>query len=252
MPSLSLIVRADDFGVCHAANQAILEAFETGLLTCASVLPAGPWMAEAAALVRAHPEWEIGVQLGITCATAGARWGPVAGAAAVPSLVEPTGTFPAVADAGRPEEIAREFAAQVERARAWGIAPAYLEVAGPGGPAVDAAVQALSEQLGMPARMAGWGLQPLTIPAQALHDETAARETAASLHAGAYLWATAPLQDAPEAWALWPDDVCARRYTEALLLRSPVLRAALAAHGVECISFRQHVEMRLGSGAELD
>src|SRR2546421_11418545 len=95
MEGISLIVRADDFGLCHAANQAILEGFETGLLTCASLAVVCPWVAEAATLAHGHPEWEIGVQLMLTCPAAGCRWGPVAGAAAVPSLADATGAFPA-------------------------------------------------------------------------------------------------------------------------------------------------------------
>src|SRR5437868_12631252 len=89
MDLLSLIVRGDDFGLCHAANQAICEAFETGLLTCASLLVTTPWLAEAVTLAQGHAEWELGLQLTLHCPTAGYRWGPVLGAAAVPSLVEP-------------------------------------------------------------------------------------------------------------------------------------------------------------------
>src|SRR5437763_12781332 len=128
MDAICLIVRADDFGLCHAANQAIEEGFEAGLLTCASLAVACPWVAEAAALARAYPEWEIGLQLLLSCPVRGCRWGPVAGPAAVPSLVDATGAFcPQLAAGARAEEIGREWEAQVERARAWGIAPAYLE-----------------------------------------------------------------------------------------------------------------------------
>src|SRR2546421_3521077 len=91
---VQLIVWAQGLGLGHSVNQAIEEAFETGVLTCASVLAPGPWLAEAAALVRQYPEWEIGLQLSLTCETIGCRWGPVAGADKVPSLVESTGTFP--------------------------------------------------------------------------------------------------------------------------------------------------------------
>src|SRR5919201_2124624 len=127
MNRLSLIIRADGFGLYHAANQAVCEAFETGLLTCASLAVVMPWAAEAAALARAHPGWEIGLQLVLTCSGAGCRWGPLAGAGTVPSLVEPTGTFAPVVPAGaRAEEIEQELRAQVDRARAWGLIPAYL------------------------------------------------------------------------------------------------------------------------------
>jgi len=63
MNVISLIVRGDDLGLCHAANEAICEAFETGLLTCASLVVTTPWLAEALRLAHEHPEWEIGLQL---------------------------------------------------------------------------------------------------------------------------------------------------------------------------------------------
>src|SRR5205823_11997966 len=127
MSAISLIVRADDFGLCHAANQAVCEAFETGLLTCASLVVNTPWMAEAVKLAHEYPEWEIGLQLLLSSPTGGYRWGPVSGAPTVPSLVEPAGTFPpSLSDAAQPHDITRELEAQVERAQACGIRPAYL------------------------------------------------------------------------------------------------------------------------------
>src|SRR3954452_7382769 len=131
MEPTCLIVRADAFGLCHAANQAVLEAFETGLLTCASLAVVSPWAAEAVGLLHEHPEWEVGVQLVLHAPGGGCRWGPVAGAARVPGLVGPGGCFPErLADGADAGEVAAELEAQVERARAWGLTPAFLEYEG--------------------------------------------------------------------------------------------------------------------------
>jgi predicted glycoside hydrolase/deacetylase ChbG (UPF0249 family) len=249
MDAISLIVRADEFGLCHAANQAIEEGFEAGLLTCASLAVACPWAAEAVELARAHPEWEIGLQLLLTCPVRGCRWGPVAGPAAAPSLVDATGGFfPQLSAAARAEEIGREWEAQLERARAWGLAPAYLEYVGETSPDLDRLLQRLSERHGLPAQMAGWGLRRLSIEG----GEEAAK-VLAGLAPGAYLWVVRPTHDTPEAWGLWPEgDTTQQRHADALAVCSAAVAAAIRERGIERISFRQYVEVRLGSEASGD
>jgi predicted glycoside hydrolase/deacetylase ChbG (UPF0249 family) len=253
MDTISLIVRGDEFGICHAVNQAIYEAFETGILTCASLVVAGPWVAEAAALIHEHPEWEIGLQLVLHCPTTSCRWGPVAGAAAVPSLVEATGTFPSslAADA-KADETLHELEAQVERVRAWRITPAYLEYDGTSHPAVETSLHQLSERFGVPVHMTAWGVQPLPLSTQ---DDrpwlTALQESLASLKPGVYLWATRPAQDSPETWSLWPNSEMAKtRQADYQALCSAEVRGLLDQRGVERISFRQYIEDRLGTEVE--
>jgi hypothetical protein len=245
MSGISLIVRGDDFGLSHTGNQSIAEAFDAGVLTCASLLVTGPWVAEAARLARANPEWEIGLQLNLSCNTAGCRWGPVS--RDVPGLVEPTGTFPAaLALSARPEEIGRELQAQLDRARAWDVVPAYLEYDGEPGAEVEAVVRRLSEQHGIPARMNTWGIEPLTLARGA---EPMAVLTACG--PGVYLWVTRPAPESPETWALWPDSVEAReRSLDAALLCDGGLRKLFEDRRVELLSFRQHIETRLGSEAD--
>jgi predicted glycoside hydrolase/deacetylase ChbG (UPF0249 family) len=249
MGVISLIVRGDEFGLCHAANQAICEAFETGLLTCASLLVTTPWLAEACRLIREHPEWEIGLQLSLRCLTDGYRWGPVSGARAVPSLIDPQGAFPPVVpDAARPEDIARELDAQVERAQACGVRPAYLEYDGADHFAVEPVLQQVSERLGVPARMTAWGVEPVALSGLS---EKAFDETLAALKPGTYLWLTHPAHAAPETSALWDKPkMAANRYADSLTLCSAEVRSLLNQRGIECISFRQHLEERLGTETE--
>ncbi len=250
MTTTSLIVRGDDFGLCHAGNQAILEGFEVGVLTCASLVPAGPWVAEAAALVREHPEWEIGLQLMLHCPTAGCRWGPVAGAAAVPSLAEPTGAFPPALPVGATaEDVARELAAQVERARAWGITPAYLKWEGAANAHVEAALKHLSERHGIPIHMAHWGIQSVLNRAEDPALDVSA--ALAALQPGVHLWVVHPAQDTPEAWAVWPDEDRQRvRAEDARAIASRQVAALIVRRGIDLISFRQHIEAQVGGEAE--
>jgi hypothetical protein len=252
MNPTNLIVRADSFGTSHAANQAILEGFEAGLLTCASLVVPGPWVAEALALHGQYPEWEIGVQITLRCSTSGCRWGPVAPAVDVPSLVDARGWFvPALSVAATPAEIARECEAQIARAQAVGLSPAFLECEDAGHPAVADALHRLSRQLGIPAVLKSWGVTPLTLPLPAAgpYDQTVA-ERLRSLGPGSHVWITNPAQDSPETWALWPAEATARQaHAEARALCSPVITAVVQERGIELISVRQHVETRVGTEA---
>jgi predicted glycoside hydrolase/deacetylase ChbG (UPF0249 family) len=247
MNATSLIVRGDDFGLCHASNQAICEAFETGLLTCASLVVVTPWLAEAVKLAQQYSEWEIGLQLVLGCPTDGYRWGPVCGAREVPSLVEATGTFPpSLAEAADQEDVARELSAQVERMQACGLRPAYMVYDGADHPFVGATLQRLSERLGVPAWTAAWGIEPLSCGAN-----TGALQAAlAALKPGTYLWLTHPTQASPETSSLWADPQAAARYADSIALCNPEVRELLEQRGIERISFRQHLEQRLGTDTD--
>lgn len=251
MNVISLIVRSDDFGLCHDSNQAICEAFETGLLTCASLVVTTPWMAEAVKLAHEYPEWELGLKLVLDCPTVGYRWGPVSGSSTVPSLVEPAGSFRvSLSDAARPEDIVRELDAQVERALACGIRPAYLQVDGKDHAVVGAALQQLSERVGVPVWTTALGVQPMSLPEPSAN---AFQEVLPTLKPGTYLWLTHPIHASPETWAMWADPATAAlRHAESSALCSPQVRAILEQCGIERISFRQFLEERRGTEWESD
>lgn len=249
MAEVAMIVRADWLGLSHGVNQAIEEAFEAGLLTDACLAVPCPWVAEAVALLHAHPEWEVGLQLVLHCPTTGCRWGPVAGDA-VPTLTDAVGCFPPLLlDSADPDDVHRECLAQVERAKAWGITPAYLEADG-----LDPTLaRQLSEQLGIPTGMTTWGLRPLQLPPGPTPPWWERLEAAlSSLTPGTYLWRTTPAQDSPETWGLWPEALAEQAAAEWRALCSAELAALLRARGIELISFRQHLETRLGGAAEFE
>ncbi len=91
--AIRLIVRGDDFGYTHASNEAMVRAFASGFMTSASLLVPAPWFAEAAALARDRPDWSLGVHLTITSEWNRLRWGPLAAAREVPTLLAPDGRF---------------------------------------------------------------------------------------------------------------------------------------------------------------
>jgi hypothetical protein len=125
------IVHCDDVGMCHAANVGAFEALDRGPATCASLMTPCAWFPEAARMARARPDIDLGVHLTLTSEWESYRWGPVAGAAAVPSLMDAEGFLPRTtqeaAGRGRPEEVEIELRAQIERALAAGIDVTHLD-----------------------------------------------------------------------------------------------------------------------------
>ncbi len=58
-----LIVTADDFGLSTEVNQAVVEAHQNGILTCASLMVGGKAADEAVVLARKHPLLKVGLHL---------------------------------------------------------------------------------------------------------------------------------------------------------------------------------------------
>src|SRR6185503_5192816 len=86
-----LIVNGDDVGMCHAANEATIEALEKGLMTSATMMVPCPWFAEIADYAKRNPQRDFGIHLCHTAEWKFYRWGPVASRDKVPGLVDPQG-----------------------------------------------------------------------------------------------------------------------------------------------------------------
>ncbi len=59
----NLIVNADDFGLSRGVNRGIIEAFENGILTSASLMVRQPAASEAAVYARSHCGMSLGLHL---------------------------------------------------------------------------------------------------------------------------------------------------------------------------------------------
>ena len=125
------VVHADDIGMCHAANEGAFEALLAGPVTCGSIMVPCPWFRGAAARARAHPGADLGVHLTLNSEWSDYRWAPVAGRAAVPSLLDDEGYLPRTsletARNARPEEVEIELRAQVQMALDAGIDVTHLD-----------------------------------------------------------------------------------------------------------------------------
>jgi predicted glycoside hydrolase/deacetylase ChbG (UPF0249 family) len=126
-----LILHADDLGMAHSIDSASFDALDKGAISSASAMIPTPWITEVATYARAHPNADIGLHLTITSEWETYRWGSVAPADKVRSLLDSSGTFPndesIVAAKANAAEVEIELRAQIERALKIGIRPTHLD-----------------------------------------------------------------------------------------------------------------------------
>jgi predicted glycoside hydrolase/deacetylase ChbG (UPF0249 family) len=128
-----LIINADDFGMCHAINEAILRTLTDGVVRSTSLMAPCPWAPHAMRLLRENPDIPFGVHLTVVGDTANYRWGPLSSRGDVPSLVDETGYFytsdrhPELLARARLDEVEAEFRAQIEAVLAAGLEPTHLD-----------------------------------------------------------------------------------------------------------------------------
>lgn len=130
--AIRLVVRGDDMGFCHAANMAFKRILEEGTITAISVMVTTPWLDEAVEILKDHPEVSVGLHTCLNSEWKEFRWGPVAGAHRVPSLVDEWGKFfgsrrAMMLNKPKVEEVAAELRAQFELARRKGLKLDYCD-----------------------------------------------------------------------------------------------------------------------------
>src|SRR5215471_7563315 len=119
-----IIVHADDLGETHAVNAAAIKALEAGAVNSASMMVPCPWFPEIADYAKSHPDADLGLHLTLTSERVYYRWGPVAPADKVQSLVDENGYFHHDWDQHEhvnPRDVEVELRAQIERALAMGV-----------------------------------------------------------------------------------------------------------------------------------
>ena len=128
-----LIINADDFGMCHAVNQAIVGTLEAGVVRSTSLMVPCPGTAEAIHFLAEHREIPFGVHLTAISDSFHNRWQPLTAREKVPSLLDEQGYFydfdhmPAFMARVRLDQLAAEFRAQIETVLAAGLQPAHLD-----------------------------------------------------------------------------------------------------------------------------
>lgn len=127
----TVILHADDVGMCHGSNRAYLDLFRAGRLDSGSVMVPCPWFAEIAAEAAADATLDLGVHLTLTSEWRGYRWGPISTRSKASGLLDADGYFPRDVIALRrtlvPAAVEAEMRLQVERALASGIDATHLD-----------------------------------------------------------------------------------------------------------------------------
>lgn len=126
-----LILHVDDAGMSHDSDMGVEEATGQGVATSTSVMMPCPWVPEIIQYIKEHPNLDAGLHLTLTSEWKNYRWGPLAGKANVPGLVDKQGCFystvAGVYFSATPEEVDKEIRAQLGRALSMGFKPTHLD-----------------------------------------------------------------------------------------------------------------------------
>ncbi len=128
-----LIINADDFGMYHAVNTAVIHSIEEGIATSCSLMTPCPAAPHAMHLLRQHPQIAFGVHLTLVCDTASYRWAPLTAKEKVRSLLNEAGELFGPAQVStllaqaRLDEVELEFRAQINAVAHAGLAPTHLD-----------------------------------------------------------------------------------------------------------------------------
>lgn len=254
---IRLIVRGDDMGFCHAANEACIEAYEQGIMQTVEVMPATPWFAEAARMLRENPGLDVGVHLTLTSEWENLKWRPLT---PCPSLTDSAGYFypmvwpnehyePAQALAKQDWQLAemeQELRAQIILALQQIPQVSHL-TAHMGCTRIDERTQALfrklAEEYGLAIHPEDKGIVSVSYrgPHATLEEKlgsfTAMLE---QLTPGTYLFLDHPAYDTPEVQAVYHtgyEDVARDRQGVTDLLTHPDVRRLIREKGIELISY---------------
>jgi len=246
----------------HGINVATIEAYIHGIVRSANVIVPGPWLPEAARLLKENPGLDAGVHLALTSEWADVKWRPLTHA---PSLVDehgyffpmvwPRADFPphtalkeASPDLG---DIERELRAQIELARAmipqvtytW----AHMGFAAMS-PEVGALVERLTKAYGLVTpgpeigvRMIGGVWQGSDPPSVRIDKLVAKLDT---LEAGTWLMVDHAAIDTPEMRAIGHKNyeyVAADRSAVFAAWTSPKVMDTIARRGIQLTNYRELV-----------
>jgi len=125
-----LVITSDDFGLSSGVNRAVEQAWENGLLTCASIMPGAAAYDEAVSIARRYPALQIGLHLTLV------QGHGVLPREEIPELVDASGNFsdnPVTAgmryffDRGLYCQLKREIEAQIVRVLDSGIPLTHID-----------------------------------------------------------------------------------------------------------------------------
>ena len=126
-PKIQIIIRGDDMGFSHSANEALIKSYKEGIETSIEIIVPSPWFPEAVKMLAGTPSVDVGVHLCLTSEWDNVKWRPLTDC---PSLKNADGYFfpkiyPDKSYAGQAIlenkytlwDIEKEFRAQIEMAK---------------------------------------------------------------------------------------------------------------------------------------
>ncbi|GAA0894948.1 hypothetical protein GCM10009574_065780 [Streptomyces asiaticus] len=257
-----LIVNCDDLGMHESVNVAVIDAIEEGIASSCSLMVPCPGASQALRMLRARPGIPFGIHLTLVRDADHVRWGPLSARGTVASLLDERGElFTAgrreeLLARARPEEVEREFRAQIEAVADAGLTPTHLDwhcLADGGHEDVFEVTVALAGEYGLAVRVwldggrrtaRGRGL-PVTdhdfLDSFALDtDGKAARyaELLRALPPGLSEWAVHPGLDDARSRAAEPGGGWRVRHGDHAFLTSARARELLAEEGIVVIDYR--------------
>ncbi len=126
-----VILHTDDIGMCQASVQAYKDLWEFGAISSGAVMVPCPWFPAVAEMCRQNPQMDMGVHITLNAEWENYRWGPVSTCDPESGLLDKDGYFhqwhPAVYENAKPEAVAAEVNAQVEKALAAGIDATHID-----------------------------------------------------------------------------------------------------------------------------
>jgi len=126
-----LIIHADDAGLSHSQNSAIIESLENGLVNSYSIMTPCPWFHEIGKFAKSNPQFDYGIHLTLTCEWENYKFGPVSPVNEVKSLVDENGDFFKKRDELKKfaniKDIKKELKAQIEKAFNFGLNPTHID-----------------------------------------------------------------------------------------------------------------------------
>lgn len=128
-----LIINVDDFGMCHAINEATMRTIREGLAVSCTLMVPCPWSLHGLHLLEENPGIPFGVHLTVISELTYYRWGPVTPHQEVPSLIDEAGFFyseeriPQFLQQVNLAELEREFRAQIKVVLASGLKATHVD-----------------------------------------------------------------------------------------------------------------------------
>ena len=123
-----LIVNADDYGMCNAANEAVEELFSGGWLKSSTIMMPCPAAEHAVKFSIDHPEYAIGIHTTLTCEWGKYRWKPLTDGK---SLIDEDGFMWRESDLVEKNaslsDIEKEVRAQIDLAHSMGMKPSHID-----------------------------------------------------------------------------------------------------------------------------